>query len=446
MWKPRRTSSRVPDHASSSADRRAARPDAERVVVTGWGMVSPLGNTVEATFAAMRAGQSGIGPVTRFDAKGLFCDIGGEVDTDAFWPLDARGEMGGSAYRLARRAMDEALTGGLLDDIEDRARMGVVLGGHGHTPSVREIAEMVPCLDEAGSAQPTALAALEDYDTTALTRRQPDVVAALLALEAGARGPIAAIVSACAAGTQAIGEGLRLIRDGVCDVVITGGAEPVLSYSGYLGFSILGALTRRYPSPEKASRPFDRRRNGFVIAEGAGVLVLESLAHAQARGKTPLGEVLGYGDSADAYLITAMHPKGEGALQAMQRAVDDAGLEPDHIDYVNAHGTSTPINDPTETMALKRLLGERAHDVPMSSNKSMLGHTIGAAGAIEAILTLRGMQAGILLPTINQEAADPKCDLDYVPNEAREMAHDVALSNSFGFGGQNGCLCLGSAP
>ncbi len=415
-------------------------------MVTGWGAVTPLGNDVESSFAAMREGRSGVRRVTRFDPTGLFCDIAGEVDDSAFWPLDEHGKQGGSAYRLARRAFEEATAGQLLAGIEDRFRIATIFGGHGHQPNEHEMAQLVACLDDDGRARADAVAALDDYQLSVFTRRQPDVVAALLAQEADARGPVAAIVSACAAGTQAIGEGLRLIRDGRADVVITGGAEPTLSYSGYLGFSILGALTRRYPAPEKASRPFDRRRNGFVIAEGAGVLILESLAHAKARGRTPLGEVLGYGDSADAYLITAMHPKGEGAIQAMRRAIDDAGLLPEHVDYVNAHGTSTPINDPTETMAAKAVFGERAYQVPMSSNKSMIGHTIGAAGALEAICTLRGMQEGVLLPTINQEAPDRKCDLDYVPNEAREMAHEVALSNSFGFGGQNGCLCLGSTP
>ena len=212
-----------------------------------------------------------------------------------------------------------------------------------------------------------------------------------------------------------------------------------------MGFALLGALVRRYPSPEAASRPFDRRRNGFVIAEGAGALILETLEGARARGRPVLGEILGYGDSSDAYRITDVHPEGDGALRAMQGALADAGLEPDAVEYVNAHGTSTPTNDPVETLAIKRLLGERAHGVPVSSNKSMIGHTIGAAGAVEAILTLEGMRRGVLLPTINQEAPDRKCDLDYVPNEARAMAHRTALSNSFGFGGQNGCLCLGAA-
>jgi 3-oxoacyl-[acyl-carrier-protein] synthase II len=201
-------------------------------------------------------------------------------------------------------------------------------------------------------------------------------------------------------------------------------------------------MSRRYASPEQASRPFDRKRNGFVIAEGAGVLLLETLAGARERGRPILGEILGYGDSSDAWLITAAHPEGDGAVRAMRRAISDAGLTPDAIDYINAHGTSTPLNDPVESQAIKRVLGERCYHVPVSSNKSMIGHTIGAAGAIEAILTMVGIREGVILPTINLDTPDRKCDLDYVPHVARAAPHRIALSNSFGFGGQNGCLCL----
>jgi 3-oxoacyl-[acyl-carrier-protein] synthase II len=278
-----------------------------------------------------------------------------------------------------------------------------------------------------------------------MTIRLADTVPALVARLLGARGLTGGIVSACAAGAQAMGEGLRLLRDGRADMVVSGGVEPLLTYSYFIGFALLGALVRRYASPEAASRPFDRRRNGFVIAEGAGAVVLETLEGARARGRPVLGEILGYGDSSDAFRITDVHPRGDGALRAMTRALADAGLGPEAIEYVNAHGTSTPTNDPVETLAIKRLFGDRASEVPVSSNKSMIGHTIGAAGAIEAILTLKGFDEGVLLPTINQEAPDPKCDLDYVPNEARELRHGTALSNSFGFGGQNGCLCLGAA-
>jgi 3-oxoacyl-[acyl-carrier-protein] synthase II len=225
--------------------------------------------------------------------------------------------------------------------------------------------------------------------------------------------------------------------------MIAGGCEATIDFSGMSGFILLKALAEKYTEPQKASRPFDRKRNGFVMSEGAGAVVLEELEHARSRGATVFGELLGYGASADAYRITDTHPKGLGAVIAMKGALEDASLTPDDVDYINAHGTSTMQNDLTETRAVKEVFGERAREIPMSSNKSMLGHTIAAAGAIECILTLVGINRSIILPTINHESRDPKCNLDYVPNEAREKEHKVALSNSFGFGGQNACLCIG---
>lgn len=408
-------------------------------------MISSLGASVDETFEAMRTGRSGVRRLTRFDPTGLHCEIGAEIDVDRLvepHPLDARG---GSELHLLRHAAHEALATADLDAIEDRHRIAVCIGGHGRVPDAAVIQTMTRHARDDGQVHVGALRADPRFDASEFTTRSPETAPTLLAHLLDARGPVVPIVSACAAGSQALGEGLRMLREGRADVVVSGGGEPVLSFSYYLGFALLGALTRRYPSPEGASRPFDRRRNGFVIGEGAGVLVLETLAHAQARGAPILGEVRGYGDSADGYRITDMHPKALGAVQAMRGAIADAGLTPDAIEYVNAHGTSTPINDPTETLACKTVFGERAHDVPISSNKSMIGHTIGAAGAIEAILTMKSMNAGVMLPTINQEAPDRRCDLDYVPNEAREIEHHVALSNSFGFGGQNACVCLGSA-
>ncbi len=408
-------------------------------------MVTSLGSSVDETFEAMRAARSGVARVTRFDPTGLHCDIAGEIDAERLiegHPWDARG---GSEFRLLRHATAEALADGGLDGITDRQRIAVAIGGHGRVPDRDVIQIMTRHAREDGQVNVDALRADPQFDAAEFTTRSPETAPTLLAHHLDAQGPVLPIVSACAAGSQAMGEGLRLLREGRADVVIAGGGEPLLSFSYYLGFALLGALTRRYPSPEGASRPFDRRRNGFVIGEGAGIMVLETLAHARARGRPILGELLGYGDSADGYRITDMHPEAKGAIQAMRAAIADAGLSPEEVQYVNAHGTSTAINDPTETKACKAVFGERAADVPVSSNKSMIGHTIGAAGAIEAILTMKGMNEGVLLPTINQEAPDRKCDLDYVANEARLMAHDVALSNSFGFGGQNACVCLGSA-
>jgi len=407
-------------------------------------MVTALGADVEATFGAMRQGRSGVGRITRFDPTGLPCDIGAEIDLGGLIEPHAWDEVGSSEFRLLRHAAREALATADLDAIADRSRIAVAIGGHGLTPGVPRLDLYARHTDAEGHVDVAGLRADPVWNPGGFNRRSPDTAPVLLAHHLEAHGPVLPIVSACAAGTQAIGEGLHLIREGRADVVVAGGAEPLLDFTYYLGFALLGALTRRYPSPEEASRPFDRRRNGFVIGEGAGLIVMETLASARARGRTVLGEVLGYGDSADGYRITDPHPEGHGAVLAMRRAIADAGLTPDDVQYVNAHGTSTPVNDPVETLAAKQVFGARAADVPMSSNKSMIGHTIGAAGAIEGILTLKGMREGVLLPTINQTAPDRKCDLDYVPNEAREMRHAVALSNSFGFGGQNACLCLGA--
>lgn len=413
--------------------------------MTGFGIVSPLAVGVEPTFEATRRGCSGIRRVTRFDPTGLPCDIAGEVDTDGLLPPHHFDEEGGTAFRLFRTALEEALPGGRIEGVEDPTRIAVILGGHGYTPTAREVEIVLRHTRPDGGVDVAGLAGDDAYKASQLPLRLPDTVPALVARTVGARGPALPIVSACAAGTQAIGESVRLLRDGGADVVVSGGVEPLITFSYFVSFALLGAIARRYRSPETASRPFDRRRNGFVIAEGAGALILETLAGARARGRPVLGEVLGYGDSSDAWRITDVHPEGKGALRSMQRALADAGMGPEDVQYVNAHGTSTPTNDPVETHAIKRLLGERALQVPVSSNKSMLGHTIGAAGAIEAILTFRGMDEGILLPTTNLDAPDRRCDLDYVPNEARAMPHTIALSNSFGFGGQNGCLCLGAA-
>lgn len=416
------------------------------MVVTGYGMVSALGPDVATTFAAAARGASGIARLSRFDPTGLPCDIGGEVDLDGLAPPEATDELGGSAWRLLRTAAREAGAQAATAPIADRRRVAVILGGHGCTPLKGDMVHAARYVRPDGSVDLEGLARDARYDGHQGTRRSPDTAPLLLAAALDARGPVLPIVSACAAGTQAIGEGLHLLRDGRADVVIVGGTEPLLVYTYVVGFALLGALTRRYASPETASRPFDRKRNGFVIAEGAGVLVLERLDGARARARPVLGEILGYGDSADAFRITDPHPQGRGAVQAIRGALQSAALHPEDVGYVNAHGTSTPMNDPIESLALERALGAHAARIPVSSNKSMLGHAIGAAGAIEAILTLEGMRRGIVLPTRNLDAPDRKCRLDYVPHEAREHAHAVALSNSFGFGGQNGCLCLGRAP
>jgi 3-oxoacyl-[acyl-carrier-protein] synthase II len=418
------------------------------VVVTGQGMITPLGRNTEETFDKASRGLSGLDYITSFDTRGLPCRIGGQVKdawlddvldppAQRFYKFSSRG------LKLMRIAALEATGQARLGEITNRDRVGVAFGFHGDSPAVEDIIFLHRFYDGKGAWDVKGLTRRGGYSPLNFLRRKPDVSTAILSILGLCRGPSLSVVSACAAGAQAIGEASGLIRDGRADVMIAGGSEAPLNLLGFVGFVLIRALAERYPAPEKASRPFDRKRNGFVMSEGAGVVVLEELGHARARGAPILGEILGYGASADAYRITDVHPKGLGAVLAMEGALEDAGLEPREVDYINAHGTSTIQNDIAETVAIKQVFGDRAKEVPVSSNKSMLGHAIAAAGAIECILTLIGMSRSLLLPTINYEWPDPKCDLDYVPNEARSKEHRVALSNSFGFGGQNACLCLG---
>jgi 3-oxoacyl-[acyl-carrier-protein] synthase II len=423
-------------------------PDRERVVVTGVGMVTPLGRNTCETFERASRGCSGIDYISRFDTRGLPVRIGGEVADE--WILRPAGVAAARLEKLASRAIRlmwtstmEAAEQASLHQIHDRYRIGVVLGYHGETFSLQDVVRVFRAWDGDGQWDLTRLQQ-GGYDTLGLVRRKIDIGPTLIARVFECRGPSVGVASACAAGGQAIGEAYRLIKTGRVDAVIAGGCEASLTYLGICGFILLKALTERHSSPQTASRPFDRRRNGFVLSEGAGALVLEALSSARERDAPILGEILGYGDSTDAYRMTDIHPQAEGAVLAMTSAIEDARLERDDVDYINAHGTSTTQNDVLETLAVKRVFGERAAAIPLSSNKSMLGHTIGAAGAIETILTLEGIRRSLLLPTINYEAPDPRCDLDYVPNTARRFAHQVALSNSFGFGGHNASVCIGS--
>lgn len=419
-----------------------------RVVVTGSGMITPLGRNCEETFTNASRGASGIDYITSFDTTGLPCRIGGEVKNEwlvgASDPAAARLDRFASrGFRLMATATREAALQAGIEDVSDRERVGVALGSHGENVPVSEMVALLRYYD--GSRWDIrGLLKSRDYSPFQLFLRKPDTASSLLAMLFDCQGSNLSIVSACAAGAQAIGEACRIIQDDKADVMIAGGCEATLNFMGFIGFVLIKALTEKYVTPQTASRPFDRKRNGFVMSEGAGAVILEELAHARARGAVILGEILGYGSSADAYRITDTHPKAEGAFIAMTTALEDAALSPNDIEYVNAHGTSTLQNDLVESLAVKRVFGERAKSVPVSSNKSMLGHTIAAAGTIECVLTLMGMERSIILPTINHEFRDPKCDLDVVPNESRRVAHSRALSNSFGFGGQNACLCLGS--
>ena len=419
-------------------------PLRRRVMITGYGMVTPLGRNTQATFQRACQGESGIDYIRSFDTSGLPCRIGGKVD-DSWIEINV-GKLEKFASRglkLMMVAAREAVEQSRLDEVPNREEIGVSLGCHGDNPPMEELTFLHRFYDGNGKWDVQGLLREGGYSYLQFFRRKPDVAAAMLSAAFDCRGSNLSIVSACAAGAQAIGEAFHLIREGGAVAMIAGGCEATLDFVGLVGFVLIKALAERYAAPQKASRPFDRRRCGFVLSEGAGALVLEELQHARSRGAPILGEILGYGDSADAYRITDTHPKGEGAILAMKKALDDGSLAPADVDYINAHGTSTLQNDAVETLAIKEVFGQRAKTIPVSSNKSMFGHTIAAAGAIECILTLAGIQRSIILPTINYEFPDPKCDLDYVPNVARHQEHRVALSNSFGFGGQNGCLCLG---
>jgi 3-oxoacyl-[acyl-carrier-protein] synthase II len=408
-----------------------------RVVVTGMGVLTPLGNDVASTWDAMIAGRSGVGPITQFDPARLTTRIAAEVkDFDPSAVLDRKDQRRNDRYVqlalvAARQAMDQAgLPGRLEGDLAERT--GVIVGtGIG---GIRTLADQILLMGEKGPDRmspfliPMAIA---------------NLAAGVIAIAFGPQGPNFSVVSACATGGHAIGEAWETIRRGDADIMIAGGTEATGHESLVGGFAAMRALSTRNDEPERASRPFDAGRDGFVIGEGAGVLTLESLDHARARGAEPLAEIVGYGATADASHITLPAPGGYGAVRAIRRALEKAGLSVDDVVMVNAHATSTPEGDPRELEAIKTLFGERAGEVSVTANKSMLGHTLGAAGAIEAIATIMSCRTGIVPPTINLEDPDPAAaGLDLTPNVARRREIDVAVSNSFGFGGQNSALVI----
>ena len=416
-----------------------------RAVITGYGLITPLGKDAIETFDKASKGISGIDYIKSFDTTGLPCTIGGEVKNE--WISDLENsrfsKYASRGCLLLLRAVQEAYEQAGLKEITNTSQIGISIGCHGDNPKVKDMVFVHKFYDGKGNWDYHKLQKAGGYSFLNFMKRKPDIVTSIIAHKFDCKGLNIVTVSACSAGAQAIGEAYKAVIDGRCKVMITGGAESIIDFFGYLGFTLLKALAERYSSPQGASRPFDRKRSGFVMSEGAGVLILEDYEHATTRGAKIYGEVLGYGSSTDAYRITDMHPQGLGAVIAMKKAIADAGLTTNDIDYINAHGTSTIQNDITETLAIKQVFGERAREIPISSNKSMLGHTIAGAGAIEAVLTIMGMNNSIILATINYEFPDPKCDLYYVPNKAIMKEHKIALSNSFGFGGQNACLCLG---
>lgn len=412
---------------------RTASAD-QRVVVTGMGAMTPLGCTVDEYWQGLLSGRSGAGPITQFDPTGYPTLIAAEVKH--FDPLDymeakeARrlARFSQFAVAAARVALEDAR---LKIDPSEATEVGVYLGTGigGFVPTEQECRAMVA---KGGTR----------INPFFIPMMLPNMAAAQVSRFFGAKGYSATTITACAAGTQAIGEAAEVIRRGHAQVMITGGAEATICELGLAGFSIMRALTTRNDEPEKASRPFDSGRDGFLPGEGAAIMVLESLSHALRRDAPILAEVVGYGCSSDAYHVVMPEPEGMGASQAMSAALADAGIAPEEIGYINAHGTSTPLNDVTETKAIKRVFGEHAYKVPISSTKSMIGHLLGAAGAVEAVACIMTLREGRVHPTINLDQPDPDCDLDYVPHVSREVAVRYVLSNSFGFGGQNACLVL----
>ena len=404
-----------------------------RVVVTGMGALSALGNSVDELWSGLKTGRSGIAPLTQVDTERYPCKIGGEVrDYDPTTVIDRREarRMGRFSLLAVGATMEAIKDSGLDLDGEDRERVGVLLGcGAG---GLVETDQQSRIMVARGGMRMSPF-----YMVTML----PNMAAANVSRLLGVTGYNNTCITACAAGTHAIGDAAHVIRRGDADVMITGGAEAGICELGLGAFCTIQALTtKRNDEPEKASRPFDADRDGFAPAEGSGTLILESLEHARARGANILAEVVGYGVTADAYHLVQPHAEGQGAANAILLAMADAGITADDIDYINAHGTSTPLNDVSETKAIKRALGDRAYEIPISSTKSMIGHGLGAAGGLEAIAAIKTIVDGLIHPTINYETPDPECDLDYVPNTAREAQVTTALSNSFGFGGQNGCL------
>jgi len=421
----------------------------QRVVVTGMGCVTPLGAEFETVWRRLLAGESGIGYITLFDASDFPTRIAAEVRD---WDLSDVGEdpqewkyQGRHTHFAVGAAKKAVADSGILDTRLDPTRFGVYLGsGEGQQDFERFTQMMVAGLSDDGTLDMARFMrrGLELLHPIAELEQEPNMPACHLASLFGAEGPNINCLTACAASSQAIGEAAEIIRRGEADVMLSGGTHTMIHPFGVMGFNLLTALSTRNDEPTKASRPFDRLRDGFVLGEGAGMVVLESLEHARARGATIYGELIGYGSTADAFRITDTHPEGRGAISCIQMALADAGLNLDQIDYINAHGTSTAVNDKVETLAIKRVFGERAYQIPVSSTKSMLGHLIAAAGATELIFCLLAIRDNVVPPTMNYEEPDPECDLDYVPNAAREVRCDRTLSNSFGFGGQNICLIV----
>lgn len=421
-----------------------------RVVVTGIGCITPIGNDVNSMWKALQEGRNGVGLITHFDASRFPTKFAAEVRNFEFDSLvddPSRFADAGRNIRFAIGAAKQAVSDSGIHDARslNPARFGVYLGAGEGQQDFQQFMTLVANSQKDGSE-----INLEQFTREFLLSMnprfelelEPNMPAAHLSSLFNAQGPNLNCLTACAASSQAIGEAAEIIRRNDADVMLSGGAHSMIHPFGVTGFNLLTALSERNDSPQTASRPFDLNRDGFVLGEGAGMLILEELEHAKARGAKIYGEIRGYGSTADAYRITDIHPEGRGAISCIKMALEDAEINPEEIGYVNAHGTSTKVNDQVETMAIKGGLGEHAWKTPVSSIKSMMGHLIAAAGSVEAITCLLAIRDGVLPPTINYETPDPDCDLDYIPNVARESRIKAALSNSFGFGGQNVSLIV----
>ena len=408
--------------------------DLHRVVVTGLGAVTPIGNTVADYLEGLKAGSNGVAAISLFDASAHACRFAAEVKgfdpTGFLEPKESKRWDRFCKFGVvaAKQAIADS---GLHIDEGNASRIGVIIGsGVGGLLTMETQAHV---LNEKGPGRVSPFT---------VPMMIPNMATGLAAIALGAKGPSSAVATACAAGSNAIGDAYRLLQLGKADVMVCGGAEAGITPLGVAGFASAKALSFRNDDPATASRPFDAERDGFVIGEGSGVLILETLEHAKSRGATIHAEIVGYGMTCDAHHITSPTPGGVGGAEAIRQALADGRLDANSVDYINAHGTSTPANDSNETTAIKSALGARAHQIPVSSTKSMTGHLLGGSGGIEAVACVLALRHGMVPPTINYANPDPACDLDYVPNTAREQKLDVVLSNSFGFGGHNVCLAF----
>ncbi len=419
-----------------------------RVVVTGMGMVTPVGPDLESSWSALQEGRSGVGAISLFDASSFATKIAAEVQGFDLSRLRIRRRALGRAlpeHPLRRRRRPDGINDSGLSEAEiDAARFGVYLGSGEGQQDFPRFVKLVHASSRGGKVDTSHFTrqGLQELHPIHESEQEPGTPAGHLAGLFGARGPNANCLTACAASTQAIGEATEIIRRGDADVMLSGGTHSMIHPFGVTGFNLLTALSTRNDEPTRASRPFDRDRDGFILGEGAGMVVLEELEHAKARGARIHGEVAGYGSTADAFRLTDTHDEGRGAIACIREALADAGLNHDQIDYINAHGTSTSVNDSIETLAIKKTFRDTAYKMPISSTKSMMGHLIAAAGSVEAIVCLLTIRDGVVPPTVNLEHPGEDCDLDYVPHESRRRTVNAALSNSFGFGGQNSSLIL----